>query len=217
MEDYLGKVFDNLDSWRHLPSYQLERRADIFFSVYLPEIIEQHCGCRPAAIIPEFPVHIPTIAPETTANRSFKVDYLVVLPDKRGFVFVELKTDPSSRRSDQDHYLARVREVGVAALLAGLRRIYKRTQAKAKYDCLLRMLDDAGLIDLKSRGEFAILAVPAEARVLYIQPVCSAGDKDAMPFSEIADLVERHDDALSRRFATSLREWARVEAGGPKG
>jgi hypothetical protein len=31
--DPLDRVFENLDRWRHLPAYQMERRADIFFSV----------------------------------------------------------------------------------------------------------------------------------------------------------------------------------------
>ena len=35
------QVFSLLDRWRHLPNYQLERRADIFFAVYLPKILEQ--------------------------------------------------------------------------------------------------------------------------------------------------------------------------------
>jgi len=31
----LQTIFRHLDCWRHLPAYQLERRADIFFSAYL--------------------------------------------------------------------------------------------------------------------------------------------------------------------------------------
>ena len=32
-------IFDRMDSWRHLPGYQLERRADLLFSLYLPEAL----------------------------------------------------------------------------------------------------------------------------------------------------------------------------------
>jgi hypothetical protein len=32
-------------------------------------------------------------------------------------------------------------------------------------------------------------------------------------FRAFAEVVARHDDALSRRFAQSLREWAAVQAG----
>jgi hypothetical protein len=44
MSDTISKIFDNLDSWRHLPSYQLERRADIFFAAYLPELLMARFG-----------------------------------------------------------------------------------------------------------------------------------------------------------------------------
>jgi len=33
----IDTLFDRMDAWRHLPNYQLERRADIFFAMYLPE------------------------------------------------------------------------------------------------------------------------------------------------------------------------------------
>lgn len=36
---YINDLFDNLDTWRHLPAYQLERCADIFFSLYLPDLL----------------------------------------------------------------------------------------------------------------------------------------------------------------------------------
>jgi len=31
----INELFDLLDDWRNLPSYQLERRADIFFAIHL--------------------------------------------------------------------------------------------------------------------------------------------------------------------------------------
>lgn len=33
----IDTLFDRMDAWRHFPNYQLERRADIFFALYLPE------------------------------------------------------------------------------------------------------------------------------------------------------------------------------------
>jgi hypothetical protein len=36
----ISKLFHLLDNWRNLPSYQLERRADIFFALYLDKIIK---------------------------------------------------------------------------------------------------------------------------------------------------------------------------------
>lgn len=37
--DRICALFDRMDNWRHLPSYQLERRADLIFSLYLPEVL----------------------------------------------------------------------------------------------------------------------------------------------------------------------------------
>ena len=46
-------IFELLDKWRHLPDYQLERRADIYFAMFLPDVLEARYG--PCEIIPEFP------------------------------------------------------------------------------------------------------------------------------------------------------------------
>jgi len=39
-EKFIDKLFNQLDDWRHLPAYQLERRADIFFAIYLIDIFK---------------------------------------------------------------------------------------------------------------------------------------------------------------------------------
>jgi hypothetical protein len=49
--DPITDLFDRLDAWRHFPNYQLERRADIFFALYLPEVLESTLGI---AITPRF-------------------------------------------------------------------------------------------------------------------------------------------------------------------
>jgi hypothetical protein len=53
----IENVFDRLDAWRHLPAYQLERRADIFFSRYLIGVLSEITGDDlEEEIIPEFPI-----------------------------------------------------------------------------------------------------------------------------------------------------------------
>lgn len=37
-------IFNLMDSWRRLPSYQLERRADLFFALYIPQALEEKLG-----------------------------------------------------------------------------------------------------------------------------------------------------------------------------
>ena len=38
----VAELFNRMDEWRTFPSYQLERRADILFPLYLAEVLEVH-------------------------------------------------------------------------------------------------------------------------------------------------------------------------------
>ncbi|HPD48392.1 MAG TPA: hypothetical protein P5279_17685 [Anaerohalosphaeraceae bacterium] len=71
----ISQLFDRMDAWRHLPNYQLERRADLFFSLYLPSVLESKFGVPVSPIvIPEFPVRIGTIYPNIPTDKSYKID-----------------------------------------------------------------------------------------------------------------------------------------------
>ena len=77
----IDTIFDRMDAWRHLPNYQLERRADLFFSLYLPEVLESKLGYSVAEhIVPEFPVRIGTIYPDIPIDKSYKIDYVALSP-----------------------------------------------------------------------------------------------------------------------------------------
>jgi hypothetical protein len=55
-ESHINQLFKKLDAWRHLPAYQLERRADIFFSLYLAEVLQKRFSLEATPVlIPEFP------------------------------------------------------------------------------------------------------------------------------------------------------------------
>jgi len=51
----LEQMLKNLDQWRHLPKYQLERRADLFFGLFIRTILEARFGRLHKLVIPEFP------------------------------------------------------------------------------------------------------------------------------------------------------------------
>ena len=92
--DTLRAVFSNLDRWRHLPAYQLERRADIFFSVYLAHVLERYVGTAvDPRIVPEFPIKRDLIWPDQSTHLSVKVDYVLFAKDRSRAYFIELKTD----------------------------------------------------------------------------------------------------------------------------
>ena len=211
---YTDRVFSLLDGWRHLPSYQLERRADVFFAAYLPEIARQFLNLEPRPIIPEFPVRLGAVDRKVAGNRSFKIDYLVKAKCGSRVVFVELKTDMKSRREQQDIYLSQARQKGMVALLEGLELIYDATRQRAKYQALFEQLSQAGFLRSPISHRLDIIRREYKIEIAYIQP-----EQDDSPgatvitFGEIARLVGRKRDALSQRFAASLETWAEVEAG----
>ncbi|MFH2038099.1 MAG: hypothetical protein ABIJ65_01555 [Chloroflexota bacterium] len=213
----IQNIFDNLDLWRNLPAYQLERRADIFFSIYLPEILSRKVGMDIEGVIPEFPIRVGSIQPEQDINKSFKVDYLAKARDGKTILFVELKTDRSSRRGKQDWYLQRASQVGMIELLVGLRQICKVTRSRKKYRVLLGLLQDMGLIVMDNVEAFEIVPADYNIQVVYIQPNNPLGQENVITFEEISQLINKHGDELSLRFSKSLLKWSNPRVGGSAG
>jgi hypothetical protein len=225
----IDTIFDRMDAWRHLPNYQLERRADLFFSLYLAEALESKLGFPVREqMVPEFPVRIGTIYPDIPIDKSYKIDYLALSADARKAIFVELKTEGMSRRAGQDKYLQAARAVGLPALLGGLLELFRATNAKQKYFCLLEQLEGMGLLRIpgplreimarptlqganEASREIEIVTVATECVIVYVQPRGSG--PDIVSFADFATVVRKHDDPLSRRFCQSLAEWAELWAG----
>lgn len=226
----LDRVFQHLDAWRHLPSYQLERRADVFFSVYLRDVVEQFTGLAlEEEMIPELPIKRDLVRAEVSGEQSFKVDYALFARDRSRVVLVELKTDDGSRRQGQDDYLAAVVRLGFRPIVEGIRAILASTTSRGKYHHLALALARLGYMDLPSglddlifstsrRGLSAKLAaitvppVDTPVDVVYIQPTRAEGER-CIDFASFAAHVSRFDDPLSKRFAEHLLRW-RLPAGG---
>lgn len=227
--DLFTQLFDRMDSWRHLPNYQLERRADLFFSLYLEPVLKAKLRFEISPIvIPEFPVRIGTIYPNIPIDKSYKIDYVCFSSNMDTAIFVELKTESSSRRESQDKYLAAASKVGFSNLLIGLLQIFHATASKRKYYHLLKMLEQAGFLQIppdvhsiiKRKSLLGINAVaekitiacsPTNSMVLYIQP--NGQGRDIISFSEFKAVVETFHDPISERFAQSLDEWATIKPG----
>jgi hypothetical protein len=225
----IHRLFDRMDAWRHLPSYQLERRADLFFSLYLPQVLEANLGFPVrSTLVPELPVRIGTICPHNPINTSVKIDYLALSTDSRQAIFVELKTEGSSRRPAQDRYLTAARDAGLVRLLNGLLDIFRATNAKRKYFCLLELLAEMDLLDIPlalrqimkrpnlsgandASRSIRVTARVTRHRIVYVQP--NGNGDDIISFSDFRAIVEQYDDPVSQRFAKSLTEWACVQAG----
>lgn len=222
----VNKVFDLLDRWRHFPCYQLERRADIFFAMYLPALMEELLETPlDPIVIPEFPLK------KAFSNQSFKVDYCLVRADRRRVCFLEFKTDSASLNAPQHAYLKLAQESGFRAALDGLVQILGTTQGRRKYLHLCSALADLGFLRITDEGRARLagarhrlrngaLSVPqptdeVEAiEVVYLQPrhlsepsltpgvrTFSLGDAARVLRSKFSG------DALAQRFAQALDEW----------
>jgi hypothetical protein len=225
--DPLDAVFHHLDRWRHFPNYQLERRVDVFFSVYLKGLVEEFTGLAlEDEIIPELPIKRDLIWPDLPTNKSVKVDYVLFAKDRSRVFFVELKTDRASRRNGQDIYLETAKRLGFRRIVEGIREIILNTTAHQKYHHLAFVLARLGYLRLPSDLRGHIYPVPhprvlsrlagiavAEGdpavEVIYIQPQATDGDR-CIDFARVAEYVGRQSDPFSRRFAEHLVLWTAV-------
>ncbi len=226
----VATLFALLDRWRHLPAYQLERRADVFFALYLREVVATHLGVQlHEVIIPELPLRRGMLWPDDTKspNKSVKVDYGLSTANSDTFYLLELKTAQTSRRSKQDKYLERAEELGLRAIVDGILDVAVASGSKylQKYLHLLSDLAALGLVEVPpglceqafpnvQRGAVRglrnvrnIVGTPEPpVHVLYVQPDAD-GNPNAIGFEEFASIVERHGDDISREFANALRRW----------
>jgi hypothetical protein len=225
----IDTVFDLMDTWRHFPSYQLERRADIYFALYLPEVLETKLGVPiHPGLVPEFPVRIGMLYPNKKTHASYKIDYVALSAARDQAILVELKTDARSRRIEQDQYLLAAQKVGFHRLLEGLLEIFRATNAKRKYGYLLAHLEQLGMLRLpdamraimarpslrgitKASQQIEIQIDPPKTLVVYVQP--HGQGPTVITFRDFAEVVRHHEDAVSQRFARSLRQWTEVQAG----
>jgi hypothetical protein len=226
----IEEIFERMDKWRNLPKYGLERRADIFFSVYLTKALEAKYKIKMnEEIIPEFPVRKATIDPSIQNDQSsFNVDFLAFSEDNKIAFLIELKTDIGSRREAQDDYLRAVPNIGLVGLIHGLVKIFQASKIKRKYFHLFKMLEDAGIIELPSelqplvfsenmRGvnalirEVKIIAPVGQMKVVYIQP--TSDGENVINFNEFGSLIEGIGDPITLRFVESLNSWSKIMPG----
>lgn len=205
----INQLFSQLDDWRHLPSYQLERRADIFFSLYLPEVLQKKFKLLEAPIlIPEFPCRIGTVF-DSKSNQSFKIDYLAITKDGENVFFVELKTDIYSRNKKQDENMLQAEKKEISELFSGIKDLHKASIQKQKYLSLYRYLSEQLKLEINldgiiSKDTFAKFKV--KPKIVYLQPAKSKNEYD-IDFEYFANEILSTADPLSQRFADSLRNW----------
>lgn len=211
MEDknLINYLFELLDKWRNFPNYQLERRADIFFALYLEEILQKRFKKEIGLIIPEFPVRTDSLInpkdKQKQDNRSKKIDYLAVSKDKEAVYLIELKTDDSSRNDEQDQFLKQTKETNIPRLIDGLILIKKASRAKKKYEYLFEKLYNIGWVDQTYKNNTSHLYENFE--IDYIQPNNKKDENNVITFLDIIECLKHKTDPLTVRFLKSLEEW----------
>lgn len=204
-------VFALLDKWRGFPAYQLERRADIYFALFLPLVLKEQLKLEAEPVlIPEFPLRHGTLGTNVGSigeNQSVKVDYIAVSREDNKVFLVELKTAMSSRRTKQDEYLRVASAKSFKDLVNGVHQLSRASDQKKKYQHLLDGLEQIGISKLSQ---------DLKPQVVYVQP--KKGDKDAntdiasyISFDKFADKIEGRGE-IAERFAKSLEEWQKPPA-----
>lgn len=202
----INTLFDTLDKWRNFPAYQLERRVDIFFAIYLDEILEKITGNRIDFIIPEFPIRIGEIT-DNDLNKSYKIDYLTVSEEKKIVYLIELKTDTSSRRENQDWYLKKAKKINVHNLINGVLKIYKATAYKKKYSNYLEELKKIGWIKTDNKN-YKNISNDYDIHIIYIQPQKKQTETEfIISFENIIKALSPRKDFITQRFLSSLENW----------
>ena len=233
----IERVFELLDDWRHLPTYQLERRADIFFALFLPEVLGKHFGIDINPIlIPEFPIK------NREDNTSKKVDYLALQksPDGKSAqqaFLVELKTDVKSIKRDQISVLEDAACKGINEIIEDLKSIAMSEsvkgspQTRGKYFHLFRALEKTTLIEIPNGDELEKLLPSGKLKtdlykeyvreieikecprleIVYILPEKSKNfpynNVRQIYFKEFLEYANNQGGAIGNRFAESLKRW----------
>ena len=203
----INKLFDLLDDWRNLPAYQLERRADIFFALYLDKIMGKLKNVSIDLIIPEFPLRLGELPEQNhNSNLSFKIDYLIYSKSQNKVYLIELKTDLRSRKGKQDIYLKDAEKIKLKAIIEGVLKIYNATNQKVKYDYLLDKLEGIGWIK-RNENSIQNLVKDIELSIIYIQPLNENKDASVISFDDIISVISGSNDELTNRFIDSLKKW----------
>lgn len=222
----LRTLFEMMTDFRTLPAYQLERRADIFFALYLEELLK-HCGYfdkdEKVLIVPEFPIK------KAGCNRSYRADYMVC--STRKAVYAELKTDNRSICRRQVQYLSDAVRTPMRDVARNIAELYAASALHSKYGALIHRLEGWFLYESETHfrnsrthriltdisPNYAHLDRITERTVVYILPdrrnddILHKHGFETIVFEQIIDLLHdesRHgDDPTARIFAEALAKW----------
>lgn len=198
-KENIESLFNNLKTWIEFPKYQAERRLDVFFGLYLEDILKR---CRNElfrkedhlVLIPEFPLQ-----KNDTNNECTNIDYLVFNTTKQSVHAIELKTDNHSIDDEQIKYYHKFKDnIELKELFDFVKRPRTGRSGK-KYKALYKYIKDSALEDCSTKGN-VIYLLPLE-----LQTIKDEGF-DSIPFSEIVEKMKPYtsEDELLDSFLDCL-------------
>lgn len=214
----IEQIFKLLRNWYKLPKYQLERRLDIFFVLYLPDILSNLKGIHIKSydnILPEFPIK----KDKNCASNNADYAILVNDNDKIKLKLVELKTDINSiKKKNQIEYYKNIKSF--QHILSGIIEIENKTKSKDKYCYLLEKLAKFKVIkeneNEKPRWSVVNNKINDDIDILYIVPKKTEGiikelngvikEENIITFENIIDVLNKKDDVISKQFCNLLSD-----------
>ena len=203
-KERIDQLFYNLRIWKQLPKYQAERRLDVFFGLYMEDILKE---CRSnlfeeedqLILVPEFPLQ-----KNKSNNECTNIDYLVFNVTKKCVHAIELKTDKHSVNDDQIDYYRRFKDETSLDDLYTFATKPRKGRSKDKYEFLAKYINDNDLKNCQTKGD-----------VIYILPKNDFPNSfkiqengfDTITFADIANKMEKYatDDELLSAFIHFLR------------
>ena len=203
-KERIDQLFYNLRIWKQLPKYQAERRLDVFFGLYMEDILKE---CRSnlfeeedqLILVPEFPLQ-----KNKSNNECTNIDYLVFNVTKKCVHAIELKTDTHSVNDDQIDYYRRFKHETSLDDLYTFAMNPRKGRSKDKYEFLAEYIKNNDLKDCQTKGD-----------VIYILPKNEFSNSfkiqengfDSITFTDIANKMEKYaaDDELLSAFIHFLR------------
>ena len=203
-KERIDQLFYNLGIWKQLPKYQAERRLDVFFGLYMEDILKE---CRSnlfeeedqLILVPEFPLQ-----KNKSNNECTNIDYLVFNVTKKCVHAIELKTDTNSVNDDQIDYYRRFKDETSLNDLYTFATNPRKGRSKKKYGFLANYITKNHLDNCRTKGD-----------VIYILPENEFSNSfkiqengfDTITFADIANKMEKYatDDELLSAFIHFLR------------
>jgi hypothetical protein len=232
----IEQVFTNLNKFKEFPKYQLERRSDIFFQIYLEQVLRKKFDDQSIKfILPEFPVHCLKIHGHEKKswdnvrriseidwiddNSNTNMDYLCWSQKNKTLYFIELKTDARSFEWKQYwyyKYFSTSEDWPWEKLLKFIQDQTTTSRSKGKYLAAFNYILEKNpeLVQTSknppiTKKEFHYIAPSSMLQKNDFSKRSEVREEIAnklISLTEFADCISEVDE-LSSHFTASLRNW----------